>query len=141
MTKLNKKLEYALMALKYFADLTELAKQGQVQESVSAKSIAEHTHAPYEVTARVLQVLSSHGVLKAEYGTQGGYRLAKDLKKINLHDLIHIIEGSTELANCLVIDKECDLHKKCTITSPVQNLNKKVQEFYKSISVEEVLHV
>lgn len=135
MNKLNKKVEYALMALKHFADL-----QAQPDIVVSAKDIAEATHAPAETTARVLQVLSSHGILKAEYGLHGGYRLAKDLKKISVFDLLNIVEGSTDLAKCLS-DQNCDLIKNCTIVSPVENLNKKVQNFYKSISVEEVFHV
>lgn len=136
MQKLNKKLEYALMALKHFHDLEILNEM-----TMNAKTIAEATHAPYEVTARVLQVLSSHGILKSEYGTQGGYRLGKDLAKVSVLDLINIIEGSSDLAKCLSSEKECDLSKNCTIISPVQNLNKKVQSFYSSISLQEVLHV
>lgn len=130
--KFNKKVEYALMALKHFSESDD--------KNVSAKDLAEATHSPAEVTARVLQTLSSHGILKAEYGLHGGYRLAKDLSKVSVHDLMHIIEGSTDLAKCLS-DKECDLIKKCTILTPVENLNKKVQDFYKSISIEEVFHV
>lgn len=146
MTKLNKKVEYALMALKHFADLEKKASEkvadlAAIEPAVSAKHIAEITHAPFEVTARVLQVLSSHGILKAEYGTQGGYRLSKDLSKITIHDLMHMIDGSTDLAKCLSKETECDLLKNCTIVSPVQALNKKVQNFYKSISLQEVLYV
>lgn len=138
MNTMNKKLEYALMALKYFDDQRLESLQDVI---VSAKQIAEMTHAPYEVVARVLQILSSRGILKAEYGTQGGYRLEKNLSQITMHDLIVMIEGSTELAKCLNVDKECDLLPKCTIISPVQNLNQKVQNFYKSISIAEVLNV
>ncbi|WP_409478451.1 RrF2 family transcriptional regulator [Pseudobdellovibrio sp. HCB154] len=136
--KLNKKVEYALMALKHFSELDH--QEGTVQATVSAKDIAEANHSPAEVTARVLQTLSSHGILKAEYGLHGGYRLAKDLSKVSVYDLVTIVDGSTNLAKC-ISDKECDLLKNCTIVSPVENLNKKVQDFYKSISVEEVFHV
>ncbi len=132
MSKLNKKVEYALMALKHFSEGDDT--------TVSAKDIAEATHAPAEVTARVLQTLSSHGILKAEYGLHGGYRLIKDLSKVSVYELVNIVDGSTGLAKCLS-DKECDLLKKCTIVTPVENLNKKVQDFYKSISIEEVFHV
>ena len=120
------------MALKHFSEGDD--------KNVSAKDLAEATHSPSEVTARVLQTLSSHGILKAEYGLHGGYRLAKDLSKVSVYDLMNMIEGSTDLAKCLS-DKECDLLKKCTILTPVENLNKKVQDFYKSISIEEVFHV
>ncbi|MFN3454779.1 MAG: RrF2 family transcriptional regulator [Pseudobdellovibrio sp.] len=139
-SKLSKKVEYALMALKYFSE-QQTSLRNEAIETLTAKQIADATHAPAEVTARVLQVLSSHGILKAEYGVNGGYKLAKDLSQITVHDLVTIVEGSSELAKCLGSETSCELVKNCTILSPVQNLNKKVQNFYKSISLEEVLHV
>ena len=146
MNKMNKKTEYALMALNVFNDLSLKAKQQGLtanfaQQAVSAKDIAEKTHAPYDVVARVLQFLSSRGILKAEYGVMGGYTLNKDLSEITLHDLIDILETSTDLAKCLGHDSECDLAKNCTIMSPIHKLNQKVQTFYKSIPLSEVLNV
>ncbi len=134
MMKLNKKMEYALMALKYFSLQT-------AKNTLSAKEVAEATHAPYEVVARVLQSLSSNGWLKAEYGTQGGYQLVKNLNSATVHELMLLIEGSTEITNCLNSEKECDLAKKCTIINPIQSLNQKIQNFYKSMKVSEILHV
>ena len=66
MNKMNKKMEYALMALKHIS-----LKQGA--QLTSAKEIADLMHIPFEVIARVLQALSSRGLLKAEYGASGGY--------------------------------------------------------------------
>jgi len=143
MQKLNKKVEYALMALKHFRDNGLSIQSAEKTDEIvmSAKQIAEATHAPYEVTARVLQVLSSNGILKSAYGTQGGYKLGKNLDQVSVLDLMNMIEGSTDVAKCLSDEKECDLSKTCTIISPVQNLNRKVQKFYSSISLNEVLHV
>ena len=147
MNKMSKKTEYALMALKLFHEL-ELESKGLIEKSkpvpnltVSAKDIAERTHAPFDVVARVLQVLSSRGILKAEYGVMGGYQLSKNLEQVTVHELIEILESSTELAKCLGSDNECDLLKNCSIITPITNLNLKVQNFYKSISLAEVLHV
>jgi Rrf2 family protein len=141
--KLSKKTEYALMALKLFYELDLQSKETASAQkiSVSAKYISEHTHAPYDVVARVLQVLSSRGVLKAEYGVMGGYQLSKNLCDITVFELTEILESSTELAHCLGADGDCDLIKKCSIVTPITNLNLKVRNFYKSISLQEVLHV
>ena len=140
MNKLNKKTEYALMALKFFKDRAAVTSEQPVS-LVSAKDIAEKTHAPFEVIARVLQALSSRGVLRAEYGVSGGYQLVKNLEEISVFELMNILENSNELAKCLGSDSECDLSSKCTIITPVTVLNTKVQNFYKSISLAEVLHV
>ncbi len=138
MNKINKKTEYALMALKYFVDQSAV---DPVMGLMSAKDLAEKTHAPFEVIARVLQALSSRGILKAEYGVSGGYHLVKKLEDISVFELMSILESSTELAKCLGTDSECDLSSKCTIISPITHLNAKVQNFYKSISLAEVLYV
>jgi Rrf2 family protein len=134
MNKINKKTEYALMALKYFIDQEKPSQ-------ISAKELAEKTHTPFDVIARVLQALSSRGILKAEYGVSGGYLLVKDLKNISVYELMTVLESSSELAKCLGSDSECDFSQKCTIISPITELNLRVQNFYKSISLAEVLHV
>ncbi len=147
MNKMSKKTEYALMALKLFHDLDLVSKDQKQRSSnvvhltVSAQDIAARTHAPYEVIARVLQILSSRGILKAEYGIMGGYQLSKNLNDVTVHELIEILESSTELAKCLNTESDCDHLKNCTIITPVTNLNLKVQNFYKSISLREILHV
>lgn len=142
MIKVNKKMEYALMALKYFHDQHEKFKAEENRPIlISAKDLAEVTHTPFDVISRVLQALSSRGILKAEYGVSGGYFLAQDLEKFSVFDLISTLDSSTDLIKCLGAEAECDLSSKCSIISPMTHLNQKVQTFYKSISVAEVFHV
>jgi Rrf2 family protein len=134
MNKLNKKMEYALMALK-------LISERESGELTSAKAVADQMRISFDVTARVLQALSSRGLLKAEYGVDGGYSLARPLNEVSLHDLSQMLEGHTLLTKCLGNDDSCETLPTCNIASPIARLNKKVQEFYKSVSLEEVLHV
>lgn len=137
MNKMNKKIEYALMALKFIYDSTVLSSD----RLISAKDVSEATRAPYEVVARVLQALSSHGILRAEYGVSGGYALVKELSQVSILELMEILEGSKELTKCLGSDQDCELIGSCSILAPIKKLNSKVKEFYQSISLAEVLHV
>lgn len=134
MNKMNKKMEYALMALKLIASQPDGQK-------TSAKEVSDQMHISFDVTARVLQALSSRGLLKAEYGVDGGYSLARPLHEVSLHDLSGMLEGHTLLTKCLGSDEPCETEPTCNITSPIKVLNKKVQEFYKSVSLAEVLYV
>lgn len=134
MNKMSKKMEYALMALRLICD----KREGVL---TSAKEVSDQMHIPFEVTARVLQALSSRGLLKAEYGVSGGYSLARSLRGISVHDLNEMLEGHVVLTKCLGHEEPCEISKSCNITAPISNLNNKVKEFYKSISLEEVLHV
>lgn len=134
MNKMNKKMEYALMALR-------LITQRPSSSLTTAKEVSDQMHISFEGTARVLQALSARGLLKAEYGVGGGYTLARPLSAVSLHDLSEMLEGNTILTKCLTNDEVCETHSTCNITNPIANLNKKIQEFYKSVSLEEVLHV
>ncbi|MFZ3231786.1 MAG: Rrf2 family transcriptional regulator [Pseudobdellovibrio sp.] len=134
MIKMNKKMEYALMALKHIS----LKVQAEL---ASAKEISDQMHIPFEVTAKVLQALASRGLLKVEYGASGGYLLARPLSEISVHNLSEMLEGHVALTKCLGNEEPCELSRTCNITSPISNLNRKVQDFYKSVSLSEVLHV
>lgn len=125
------------MALQLINQRNEKAKG----ELTTAKEVADAMQISFEVTARVLQVLSARGILKAEYGVGGGYVLAKSLDEISLHDLSDMLEGSNLLTKCLTEKDSCENHGTCNISTPMVQLNKKIQNFYKSVTIAEVLHV
>lgn len=108
-------------------------------ELSSAKEIAQRLSTPYEITARVLQSLASGGLVKAEYGASGGYLLLKDLGRVSLLDLIDIMEGPTRIAKCMHKEEGCEIESTCNILSPMTQLNRRVNDFYKSISLRELL--
>lgn len=144
MNKMSRKTEYGLMSLKFLAD--QKAFVNNLEDAtpsvfLSAKAVADATHAPFEVIARVLQVLSHRGLLKAEYGVNGGYQLAKKLNEISLFDVVEILETSPDLAKCINSTGDCELEKTCSIATPISNLNKKLHHFYKSLPLDEVLYV
>lgn len=133
MNKINRKLEYALMALKYMS-------QKIPGELTSAKEVSDAFHTPFDATARVMQQMAQKGgILRAEYGANGGYQITKDLAKISIHDLIEIVEGPTALVKCLHKEAPCEIKGTCNIVSPVTTLNHKLTDFYKSVSLKELL--
>lgn len=134
MNKMNKKMEYALMSL-------QIILQKPEGSLTTAKEVSEQMHISFETTARVLQALSSRGLLKAEYGVGGGYTLGRPLSEVSLHDLSEMLEGHVALTKCLGQDEGCEIQSTCNIASPISNLNRKIRDFYRSVSLEEVLHV
>lgn len=134
MTRLNRKVEYALMALKIMAN----KRPG---ERTSAKEVADHVGCPFDATARVLQRMAQHGILRSEQGAHGGYVLVRDLARLSLLELMELILGKITAAKCMHAKGECELESNCNILTPVSILNRKYQEFYQSISVGELLRV
>lgn len=140
MNKINRKLEYALIALKHM-------KTKSPGELSTAKEISQQFHIPFDATARVMQILAQKQILKSEQGVNGGYQIVKDLNKLSLGELMEFILGPVLLAKCLLKDdlqknlKEspCEVIEHCSIMSPMSNLNRKLNEFYDGIKVGELL--
>ena len=133
MTRIHRNVEYGLMALKI------MQKRRSDAGLTTAKEISEMTQAPFEVIARVLQKLASHHILEVEMGAKGGYRLAKDLSELSLHQVIEVLNGPVEIAPCLQKGETCDIENSCNIASPMQVLNEKLKHFYSSITVQELV--
>ncbi|KYG60689.1 Rrf2 family transcriptional regulator [Bdellovibrio bacteriovorus] len=132
MNKINRKLEYALMALKHMSKKIP-------GELTSAKEVSDSFNTPFDATARVMQQMAQKGILRAEYGANGGYQITKDLSKVSIHDLVEIIEGPTALVKCLHKEAPCEIQGTCNIVSPITQLNHRLTEFYRSLSLKELL--
>lgn len=132
MKKVNRKIEYSLMALKHMS--TKLPG-----ELTTAKEVSDLCQAPFDATARVMQVMAQQGWLKSEHGAFGGYQITKDLSRVTLHDLMNVIQGPTKIARCLNRAEPCDIQSSCNIISPINSLNQRLTDFYKSVTIKEIL--
>jgi Rrf2 family protein len=135
MFKINKKVEYALIALKHMSEKYP-------GELTTAKEICDNYKAPFDLTSRVLQILTQHGLLKSEHGARGGYLIQKDLAKFTFLKLIEMILGPVEMADCLYDkDHNCDLVVSCNIVTPMSRLNAKIRSFYDGMSIKDLILV
>ncbi|MBX2996213.1 MAG: Rrf2 family transcriptional regulator [Bdellovibrionaceae bacterium] len=132
MNKVHRKVEYSLMALKHMG-----AKANE--DLTTAKEVADAFHAPFEAVARALQIMAQKGLLRSEQGKTGGYKLTRALDQITLLEIIEMMEGPTAIAKCLNSGETCDIHSSCNIISPIQNLNNRLTNFYRGLSVQDVL--
>jgi Rrf2 family protein len=133
MNRINRKVEYALIALKHM-------RARAPGELTSAKEISALYGSPFDATARALQVLAQKGVLKSEQGAHGGYQITRDLSRVSLYELIEMILGPVGVAKCLHEGEgACEIRGTCNIVSPVQALNRRLVDFYKGLSVGELL--
>lgn len=142
MIKINRKLEYALIALKHLNQKVINASRdpsGHPVVVVSAKEIAETYGASFDLISRVLQVLVRIKVLRSSQGAQGGYSLDVSLEKLTMLELVEGIMGPLTIAKCLHVPTRCDLEAKCNIVFPIHHLNSRLIDFYRSIPVADLL--
>lgn len=133
MIKINKKIEYAMIALKYIATQEE----GKL---TSAREICDRFHTPFDTTAKVLQVMNNKGLLSSTKGIKGGYTLTRPLSQITFTELGRMIEGKESFGKfCENSKGVCDLYGICNIVTPIEVLNNKVNSFLSELTLEELL--
>ncbi len=136
MFKMNKKMEYALIALKHIQIQSELAPD----RYVSAREICDLYNAPFDTMAKVMQHMNTHHILKSIKGIKGGYILAKPLKNVTYLDLMTIVED-VDLGHgpCHSHKGPCELSSHCNIKGPVNSLNKKILNFLSTLTINDLL--
>jgi Rrf2 family protein len=134
MLRLTKKADYSLIALKHFA-----MKQQEPGAVVSAKEVAEACGIPLPVTSKLLQKLSKSGFLVSEFGTNGGYRLARDPRLISALEVIRAIDGPIVLANCFSEEVLCDHSTRCTVKRPLRRIHEGILRPLNSVSIQDML--
>ena len=133
MLRLNRKTEYALMAIQHLAALP-------AGDHASTSEIARRYQIPDMLLAKVLQRLKRHGLLRSTKGAAGGYALARDPREINFLDFLAIFEEQTTLVDCSGAGgPSCSLVDVCEIRSPVLALDALLQRQLRHLTLHDVL--
>lgn len=134
MLKVNRKVEYGLVALKHMFNKPS-------DQLTSVREICDTYGTPFDPVAHVLRMLNSEGLVKSEQGAHGGYRLKEDARDVNLADFIKMIDGELAFADCLREEKDsrCTLTGKCNINDAMMHLHEKLMIFFRSITLGEML--
>ena len=129
MLKLTKKADYGLMALKYLAEHPETV-------ALSAKDVADAYGIPAQLLAKILQLMTKHGLLRSHAGMNGGYSLARDARQISAYEVILAIDGPFFITSCTKGTKSCELTPSCTIKEPLARDT--IAGVLKSISIQDL---
>lgn len=128
MLKLTRRSDYGLIALRH------LASQ-QVGTACSAKEIAATYGLPVEMLAKILQKLTKQGLLVSQYGTNGGYVLARDPSLISAFEVIRAIEGPVFITSCSTERGACDQSSRCVVREPLRQVNESIVRALSAVSI------
>ncbi|GAB3643920.1 RrF2 family transcriptional regulator [Spirosoma arcticum] len=110
---ISKKAKYAIKALKA---LTQAYGNGPVLIA----QIAAQESIPQKFLESILLDLRNHGVLQSQKGKGGGYRLRVEPERINLAQVIRIIDGPIAPTPCVSLNfyvrcDDCSDEETCQI--------------------------
>ncbi|HEY5238116.1 MAG TPA: Rrf2 family transcriptional regulator [Rhizomicrobium sp.] len=129
MLKLSRK---TLLALEAVIDIAFNARP----EPVQAKEITARQGVPQRYLEQVMQQLVRAGVLKGVRGPRGGYRLAKERRRISIGDVVRVAESVEDAENEEVAPRS-DLGAR--IVGPlIESLQEEVMKRLDDISIEDL---
>ena len=106
--ELTKRADYAIRAM---LALSRSPSAGPL----SARRIAEEWSIPGRFLPQVLGDLGRAGLVRAEAGRNGGYRLGRAPDEISLLDVIEAVEGDSRRRTCVLRGGPCGVTGECAV--------------------------
>ena len=129
MLKLSRK---TLLALEAVIDIAFNARP----EPVQAKEITARQGVPQRYLEQVMQQLVRAGILKGVRGPRGGYRLAKERRRISVGDIVRAAELAEDETNEDALPRS-ELGARI-VTPFIQSLQEEVMARLEAITVEDL---
>ncbi|GAB6281999.1 MAG: Rrf2 family transcriptional regulator [Ignavibacterium sp.] len=99
---------------------------------VPSDEIAKKLNIPKEFVSKILQNLTSSGIVNSKKGKNGGFTLAKDASKIKLIDIVKAIDGLSIFDNCVLGFPKCSSQNPCPVHNKWGELREKAYNMLNS---------
>lgn len=86
---------------------------------------------------KIARKLNLGGIIEAEQGVNGGYRLSQPLKNISLYKVFAVMEGEPAITACVrCADYSCvNYGKKCGVKKIAEKLNKNIIKMLRGVKI------
>jgi len=128
-------VRYALMALSYLA-----SNRGRL---VKADEIAKNQNIPKPFLSKILHELSRRDILSSVKGPKGGFALKVDPSKLTMWDVVVLLGEENKFNACVLMPDRCEEYETnpCTVHHRWEKLKKKIIEFLKETTIEDLVDV
>lgn len=129
----SKACEYGLKASIYIAMSSYDGKR------VSLKEIAKQIDSPEAFTAKILQDLVRHKIIKSVKGAYGGFEIEKnDIASIQLSQIVEAIDGDSIFHGCGLGLHVCDENHPCPVHDQFKVIRAQLKHMLESTNLEQL---
>ena len=131
MLKVTRLADYAVSIIYSFS--------GSEAKILSSQDIVEKTKLHKATVNKLLAQLVKKNFLEPFRGTNGGYRLKKDLDNISIRELIEAIEGPVLLTDCQNKNaNNCNLFNVCNTKNIWSFVNTEINNTLENIKIKDI---
>lgn len=105
--------------------------------SINVNQMAEQTGFSRNHIAKIMQLLVKQGYLRSGRGPKGGFEFLKDARKVNLLEIIELIEGKMDHSFCGIDEDKCPF-EHCVFGNLPAEFSEKFRDFYKNRTLSEI---
>lgn len=134
MLRISKLTDYGVVLATHLA----AAREG---ETLARSDLARETGIPQPTVSKVLKLLGRGGIVEAQRGAAGGYRLARAATEITIAEVIAAVEGPIGVTECSTDDTlgSCDLQTRCDVRTNWQRINRAVSDALSGIRLSDMV--
>ena len=125
----SKTCEYAIRAMIFIAQKSEFGVK------VGIKEIAKGIASPEHFIAKILQGLSSKGLVQSTKGPNGGFYLDETSQKNTLADIVEAVDGNKLFTECALGLKNCSENKPCPLHDEFKSIRMQLHSMLQSATV------
>ena len=124
-----------------FRVLIDLARHGHTQNRMTVRHIAERHNVSHNHLVKVVNDLCHHGILVGTRGRNGGIRLARHPKDINIGHIVRLMETESEvMTGCAPLyGRPCVLADTCRLRHLTREATDAFMAILNGMSVQDLL--
>ena len=105
---------------------------------IPLKNIASKQNISEQYLEQIFSSLKKSGLVQSVRGAQGGYLLSKEPKDIKVSDIMNILEGPVEVADC-IDNVSCDNIDCCATRLLWTKIKNSIDEVMESITLQDIV--
>ena len=110
-------------------------------EAVSIQSIASRQNISDSYLEQLMAKLKKAGLVDSPRGAGGGYRLGRPAAEISVGDVLRVLEGSLEAAQCSGMEDEstCENHDICVTKYVWKRINDSITQAVDTMMLDQLI--
>lgn len=109
------------------------------ESPISIKTISTRQNISEYYLEQLFAPLRKAKLITSIRGAQGGYVLSKEPKEITVADIIYVLEGPIEIADCIEGTTTCDNSDCCATKLLWEKIKNSIDDVMKSVTLQDIV--